>query len=175
MKKYIVSLLVVIFVLSVAFIANAIRMNVAIPYESILAHMPWPAAGDMRYHLIVHKPYKEWATWPGMEKMQKSVEPHGSFHTIYVNKISIDSIKKGKGMANNAIVVIENYAQNKTLMSVSVMYKVKKYNPDGGDWFWANYESKFNILEEGKVKKCLGCHSTVKDKDYIFSGKVTGQ
>lgn len=176
MRKFIVPLLVVIFVLSISLVSFAVHEEVGvIPYESILKHMPWPAAGDLRYHITVHKPYKEWATWPGMEEMHKGTEPHGSFHTTYVNKIALDSIPKGKGMANNAIIIKENYAPNKNLMSVSVMYKVKDYNSESANWFWANYDAKFNILEEGKVKSCLGCHSTVKDNDYIFSGKVTGE
>lgn len=76
---------------------------------------------------------------------------------------------------NGAIIVKENYDKNKKLMAVTVMYKVKNYNPGGGDWFWVKYDADFEILEEGKIKGCIDCHGTVKENDYIFTGKVTGK
>lgn len=75
-------------------------------------------------------------------------------------------------MNNNSLIVKENYAPNKKLVAISVMYKVKGYNPEGGDWYWAQYDADFNVLSEGKVKGCLDCHSTAKDNDYIFTGDV---
>ncbi|MCK5511788.1 MAG: cytochrome P460 family protein, partial [Thermodesulfovibrionia bacterium] len=80
-----------------------------------------------------------------------------------------------KGMANNSIIVKENYAPNKKLIAITVMYKVRGYNPKMGDWFWVKYDANFDILAEGKIKDCLNCHSTVKNNDYIFGGKVTGK
>ncbi len=75
-------------------------------------------------------------------------------------------------MKNNSIIVKENYTPDKELVAVTVMYKVRGYNPEAGDWFWAKYGPRFEILAEGKVQDCLTCHSSVKDNDYIFSGKV---
>jgi hypothetical protein len=89
-----------------------------------------------------------------------------------VNDIALKSIKKKKGMANNSIIVKENYAPNKQLVAVTAMYKVKGYNPADGDWFWVKYDADFEVLAEGKVKGCLACHGTVKDNDYIFIDKV---
>jgi hypothetical protein len=75
-------------------------------------------------------------------------------------------------MVNNSIILKENYAPNKKLMAVTVMYKVKGYNPNDGDWFWVKYDRNFKVLSEGKVPDCLGCHRTVKNNDYLFTGKV---
>ncbi|NIM14569.1 MAG: hypothetical protein GTO45_21320, partial [Candidatus Aminicenantes bacterium] len=105
----------------------------------------------------------------------KGTEPHGSLLTTYVNERALKSIKDKSGMANNSIIVKENYAPNKDLIAVTVMYKVKGYNPEGGDWFWVKYDAKFKTLAEGKVEGCLACHGTVKGNDYIFTGKVTGK
>ncbi|RJQ18655.1 MAG: hypothetical protein C4560_07065 [Nitrospiraceae bacterium] len=135
--------------------------------------MPRPSAGDLRYHMTIHKSYREWAEWPGKGKMYKGREPHGAFLTTYVNETALDSIKKAKGMAEHSIIVKENYDPGKKLTAVTVMYKVKAYNPEGGDWFWVKYDPDFNVLGEGKIKACLDCHGTVKDNDYIFTGKVT--
>ncbi|MBI4698836.1 MAG: cytochrome P460 family protein [Nitrospirae bacterium] len=143
--------------------------------RTISSHMPWADAGDIRYHITIHMPYHKWDKWPGKGEMYKGREPHGSLLTTFVNKNALDSIKKVKGMADEAMIVKENYDQNKALMAITVMYKVKGYNPEGGDWFYAKYDPEFNILAEGKVKECMDCHGTVKDNDYLFTGKVTGK
>lgn len=176
MKRFVVCLVVVgIIVCAMAF-AYAGHEHVVIPFERIVygekTSMPLPSAGDVRQHIIGQEPYKKWQLWPGKGEMYKGKEPHGSLLTTYVNDIALNSIKKLKGMANNSIIVKENYAPNKKLVAVTVMYKVKGYNPDNGDWFWAKYDAEFNVLNEGKVKGCLACHGTVKDNDYIFTGEV---
>ncbi len=173
MKKYFVILLTLLIV-SIAFISYAGHERV-VPYESVLKHMPWASGGDLRYHITIHKPYHKWAMWPGKGEMYKGKEPHGAFLTTYVNENALDSIKKMNGMTEHAIIVKENYSPNKELMAITVMYKVKGYNPEGGDWFWAKYDPKFNILAEGKVKECIDCHASEKNNDYIFTGKVTGK
>ena len=176
MKKYVVILSVVFVVIAVVAAYDGHPQETTIlPYESVIRHMPWAGGGDVRYHITIHKPYKKWATWPRKGKMYKGKEPHGAFLTTYVNEMALDSINKAQGMADRSIIVKENYDNNKQLTAITVMYKIKGYNPDSGDWFWAKYDPKFNILAEGKVKDCLDCHGTVKDNDYIFTGKVMGK
>jgi hypothetical protein len=177
MKKYVAVLLTGVFVIVAVAVSYAGHdtMPPVFPYESAIKHMPWAAGGDVRFHITIHKPYKNWDKWPGKGEMYPGKEPHGAFLTTYVNEAALDSIKKLNGMADKSIIVKENYDSNKTLMAITVMYKVKDYNKDGGDWFWAKYDPKFNILAEGKVEGCLKCHGSTKDNDYIFTGKVTGK
>ena len=78
-------------------------------------------------------------------------------------------------MADNSIVVKENYDKAKQLTSVTVMRKVKGYNPEKGDWFWARFSADSKITHEGKVEMCYGCHASADDNDYIFVGKVTAK
>lgn len=134
--------------------------------------MPQPDSGDLRHHITGHMPYKkDFSIFPGTTEMYKGTEPHGSFITIYVNDIALKSVKKKK-YNNNSIILKENYTPEKKLAAVTVMYKVKGYNPEGGDWFWVKYDPAFKVLKEGKVKGCLGCHSKAKSSDYIFTGKA---
>jgi hypothetical protein len=177
MKRTVGVLVVAAFVLSTVFIAYAVHVDVAIPYESLFlgekSSMPMANAGDLRHHIVSHMPYKkEFSLWPGKGEKYEGTEPHGSLLTTYVNDRALKAIKKKSGMENNAIIVKENYAPNKDLVAVTVMYKIKGFNPEGGDWFWAKYGPKFEILAEGKVKGCLTCHGTVKENDYIFTGEV---
>jgi hypothetical protein len=46
------------------------------------------------------------------------------------------------------------------------MYKVKDYNPDAGDWFWAKYGPTGEVMAAGKIDSCINCHR--KGKDYRF-------
>lgn len=177
MKKYGAVLLVMMFVVILAYNAHAVH-GMSIPYEETYDHYkmkPRPGAGDMRYYITGHKPYRIWAKWPGKKGMYKGKEPHGALLMTYVNRIALKSIKEQSSMANNSIIIKENYTSNRELKGISVMYKVRGYNPGGGDWFWASYDASFNTIEEGKVEGCLGCHSRAKRNDYIFTGKVAGK
>jgi hypothetical protein len=72
-------------------------------------------------------------------------------------------------------VVKENYNADKQLTSVTIMNKIKGYNPEGGDWFWVRFSPDSKVTDEGKVAMCLGCHAVAKENDYIYTGKVTAK
>ena len=120
-------------------------------------------------------PYTKWALWPGKGKLFRGTEPHGFYITVYVNNIGLESIKRANGMADNSIVLKENYNADKQLTSVTVMQKAKGYDPDGGDWFWVRFGPDSKVTAEGKVIMCLGCHTVAKDNDFIYTGKVTAK
>jgi hypothetical protein len=92
-----------------------------------------------------------------------------------VNDTALESIRKAGGMADNSIVIKENYNADKQLTSVTAMQKAKGYNPEGGDWFWVRFGPDSKVTDEGKVMMCLGCHAVAKDNDYIYTGKVTAK
>lgn len=173
------TLLLILFVPVFLFTATALagHDHMVIPYEAqalgMRSVMPIPAGGDLRHHIVSQEPYKKnFTLWPGKGELYAGKEPHGSLLTTYVNEIALRSIEKQKGMENNSIIVKENYTPEKKLAAVTVMYKVKGYNPDGGDWFWVKYDPNYDILAEGKVEGCLNCHGSAKANDYVFTGKV---
>ena len=174
MRKFAILLLTIVVVASFALVAYAGHESIIYPYDGIFGHnetMPLPASGDLRHYITSHVPYKKGFTmFPGTTAMFKGTEPHGSFITVYVNDFALKSVK-AKGYSNNSIILKENYNAQKKLEAITVMYKVKGYNPDGGDWFWAKYDPAFQVLNEGKVKGCLDCHSKAKGNDYTFTGK----
>ena len=61
---------------------------------------------------------------------------------------------------------------NFDLAAITVMYKVKGYNPEGNDWFWVKYAADGKAQAEGKVQGCINCHGKKKDNDYIFIGSI---
>jgi hypothetical protein len=115
----------------------------------------------------------KWKKWPGTTVMYPGPEPHGAFLTTYVNETAFKAItgKKGK-FPDGAIIAQDNFSKNKKLKFISVMYKVKGYNPQGGDWFWAQYKPDGRIDSQGKVDECIKCHAAQKGNDYVYTSKL---
>lgn len=139
------------------------------------AAMPGADAEKLHQYLTKEKPYTAWNLWPGKGKLYQGTEPHGALLTTYVNDVALKSIKAQKGMADGAIIVKENYMPDKMLAAITVMYKVKGYNPEGGDWFWLKFAPDGKIEVSGKsgmADMCIGCHAKAKGNDYLFTGTV---
>lgn len=58
------------------------------------------------------------------------------------------------------------------LKALTVMYKVKGYDAEHNDWFWASYLPDGEIVAEGMVKECNDCHGQRKDNDYIMTDEI---
>ncbi|MBI4687807.1 MAG: cytochrome P460 family protein [Nitrospirae bacterium] len=149
--------------------ANAIHE--IIPSETQIPE-PGADAEKLNDYIIKYNPYRAWAMWPGKGKLYKAVEPHGALLTTFVNNTAYYSIKKKKGMPDASIIAKENYSAEKKFTALTVMYKVKGYNPEAGDWFWAKYRPDGTAEASGKVKMCIDCHSKAKDNDFIMTSKV---
>lgn len=132
------------------------------------------ADGKAVYDYITKtNPYQKWAFYPGKGKLYEGKHPHGALLTTYV---SADALKAIEGKAgkfpDGAIIVKENYMADKTLDAVTVMYRVKGFDAEAGDWFWAKYSAKGNIDAAGKVGMCSGCHTAAINNDWVFTGPV---
>lgn len=134
-----------------------------------------PAANGKAVYDYITKtsPYQQWSLFPGKEKLYVGKHPHGAFLTTYVNGAALKGIEGKVGtLADGSIIVKENYMPDKTLGAVTVMYRVKGYDPNAGDWFWAKYKEDGSIEKEGKVAGCIGCHTAAIQNDWIFTGPV---
>jgi hypothetical protein len=136
-----------------------------------MTDMPAADADAFWDYITDRNPYTEWKFYPGHEGMYPGQSPHGAFLKLYVNQAAYDAVQAGqKTMPPGAILVKENYAENKkTLAAVTPMYKVAGYNPEAGDWFWAKYGADGKIAAAGKPDGCINCHRSVKNNDWIFS------
>jgi hypothetical protein len=132
-------------------LAFAFAVHEIIPSETQLA-LPGPDAGQLNEYIVRYNPYTSWDLWP--------------------NDSAYYSIKNKAPMTDGAIIAKENYTADKKFVALTVMYKIKGYNPEAGDWFWVKYAPDGKVLASGKVKGCIQCHSAKKDNDYIFTGKV---
>ena len=164
-------LLAVGFLLTVCSLAFAIHETQ--PAET---QVPLPGADAVKLYeyLTKQKPYTSWEMWPGKGKMYKGSQPHGVFLTTYLNDTALFGIKAKNGaMPDSAIIAKENYGADKKFIALSVMYKIKGYNPAAADWFWAKYDGSGKVLASGKAEACIRCHEMSKDNDYVYSGKLT--
>ena len=117
--------------------------------------------------------YRNWQMWPGKTALYPGTQPHGALLTTYVNDVAYKAIKAKKGkLPNGSIVVKENYMPDKSLGALTVMYKVKGFNSEANDWFWAKYMPDGKIEAEGKVEMCIGCHGMKKDNDYVLTAPL---
>jgi hypothetical protein len=117
-------------------------------------------------------PYTGWELWPGKGKFYEGTEPHGILLTTYANDVAQHAVKYHlPKYPDGSIIVKENYTPAKTLAAVTVMQKIKGYNPSAGDWFWVKYGPDGTIMKEGKVGGCIKCHTDAKKTDYVFTAR----
>lgn len=151
-----------------------IGVFIAIMYFFVSAsdgdNMPEADGSQLWDYITDINPYDNWGHWPGFEGMYKGESPHGAYLKLYINPEAKEAVEtEYRIMPDNAILVLENYNEERKLFSVTTMYKVKNYNPDAGDWFWAEYGTDGEIMEAGKVISCIGCHSEKVSDDYIYT------
>jgi hypothetical protein len=106
---------------------------------------------------------------PGYESLAMVKSPHGEWVRVLANPIALKAAREGKKiLPGGAIIMKENYDKDKKLVALTPMYRVKGFNPEGGDWFWVKYAPDGTAMAEGKIQGCIDCHATVKDTDWRF-------
>jgi hypothetical protein len=134
--------------------------------------LPVKEVGQLHQYITEKNPYTGWKLWPGTTKLYPGKQPHGAFLTTYVNNIALKSLNEGdKKFPQGSIIVKENYTAAKELAAITVMYKVDGYNPLTGDWYWLKFKTDGSVEAEGAVTSCIGCHSAMVDKDWVFTDK----
>jgi len=119
-------------------------------HETQIDGQKFPLVGadaDKLYNFITKaKPnYSQWNLLPGTKELSPAKAPHGALGSVYINTIALDSMKDEKGMPDGSIIVMENYTDDKKLEGCAVMYKIKDYNPEAGDWFWVKYSDPMDM------------------------------
>ncbi|MEK7699253.1 MAG: cytochrome P460 family protein, partial [Planctomycetota bacterium] len=102
-----------------------------------------------------------------------STMPPGNMLKLYVNDIALETIRYKKGVfSDGALLIKENYTDDKKLFLITVMHKVKGFNPPGHDWYWIKYRPDGEARLEGKADPCINCHVGVANNDYVFTGNI---
>jgi len=132
---------------------------------SAMAKMPGPDPDELWEYITETSPYTQWKFWDDHQGMLEGRAPHGPFHKVYVNDKAYNS--PAFPLADGAIEVKENYNKKKKLAAITVMYKVKGYNPKAGDWFWVKYSPRGKAKPYGKLKGCISCHGAYEGNDFV--------
>lgn len=127
------------------------------------------------YLVQVH--YENWAPAPGQGlQAYPGQSPHGAFLKMYLNRIAAAD---PKNLPPGSIIIKENYGKDKTtLMAVTVMYRVKGFDPQHYDWYWVKYNADGTVAQTppekgsmpiaGRFQSCIQCHAGAKGGDFVF-------
>ncbi|BCS96736.1 hypothetical protein DSLASN_23680 [Desulfoluna limicola] len=146
--------------------AVAVLMFIGIGVVNAMMPAPNP---DKLWRFITHESaYDTWGFWGDHEGLQSGAAPHGPYHKVYVNKRGLYSMTAPAQYGT--LIVKENYGDEmgKDLKAVTVMYKVRGYNPEAGDWYWVKYSPKGVAETYGRPQGCINCHASLADNDYIM-------
>lgn len=128
--------------------------------------MPGADAAALWKHITETAPYAKWSAWPDHQGMKPGRAPHGEKNKVFVNDILLQA--QSVPAPYGSIQVKENYDNKEKLQAITVMYKIKGFNPKDGDWFWAKYTPDGKPGPAGKVDGCINCHGSASRNDYIF-------
>ncbi|MEM7453343.1 MAG: cytochrome P460 family protein [Planctomycetota bacterium] len=117
--------------------------------------------------------YRNWSPAPGSgDRFNRGSGPHEILNKLYMNRSAVTSIDD---LPYGSVIVMENYASDRSLISISAMMKSDRFNPRGGDWFWVEYDADGNVISDevgiisGRLDSCIQCHSSAGGDDFIFS------
>ena len=161
-------------------------------------------AGQLWDYLLANN-YKHWTAGPGktinhfsnqdadLTSYNSNGNPHGTYLKSYMNR-------KAAGNPENlpvgSIVILENYRKDKSLESISVMYRSPGFNPSANDWYWVKYNADGSVatapakvaydangIEQtyasnianhsggklmGRANSCIACHQQSGGTDLAF-------
>lgn len=79
---------------------------------------------------------------------------------VFANEVGAAALaSRAKDVPVGAVVVQEHYEADGRAGPVMVMEKkAKGFSPEHGDWRWVVVGSKGQLVEDGVVETCTGCH-----------------
>jgi cytochrome P460 len=128
--------------------------------------LPGADAAAVWNYITKTSPYKNWGSWPDYQGPQRARSPHGPYNKVYVNGLGLSSKKAPAKYGTMEVKVAQS--KDGKVKNITVQYKVKGYNQEAGDWFWAMYSPEGKVGKAGKIKGCIRCHGAMADNDFIM-------
>ena len=143
---------------------------------------------DQFWKYLIGNNYKNWSPGPGQTgDFYTGQNPHGALLKMYLNRTAAG---RTQDFPMGSVIILENYRADKSLKTISVMYRTDGFNPQGNDWYWVDYhpdgtvvkststnDSKINnvSLNSGNMQKtmgrasnCISCHQSGEGVDFVF-------
>ena len=159
------------------------------------------------WNYLLSNNYKHWSPAPGKPANHFSsrtivksgaVSPHGTNVKMYVNRTAASN---PDAPPVGSVLIMENYRQDKSLESISVMYRTPGFNPSANDWYWVNYNPDGSVASQqgaagligsidhngvsqasaaapipkklvGRSQSCIQCHKTGGGDLAFFNNKI---
>ncbi len=119
--------------------------------------------------ITVESSFKNYSEWPKDSGLQPGQSPHGVWHRVFANNSLFDALPVADSTApEGSLIVKENFDSSKKLGSITVMAKVKGYDPESGDWYWAMFDPEGKVLKEGSPGGCISCHAGMRSNDFVI-------
>lgn len=78
-------------------------------------------------------------------------------------------IEKARRYPNGALVVKENFNEQRKLTGITAMLKRDGYDHADRNWVMAAYTPEGKVVAFGKVPACIACHAMVTKQDFVFA------
>lgn len=126
-----------------------------------------------RYLVKKDAAYNTWKVLEHEPPKDDSDNPHGRVSRTYANEIAS---KDPANLPLGSILVREDYDDKRKRQSVSILYRVKDYDKEHGNWYYLRFNENGTVARAedkkalaGKVTSCIECHAKAGGKDYVFS------
>ena len=94
---------------------------------------------------------------------------HGSKVKTFLDEKGFESYeKKSFPYPDGTMAVKESFSSDGKLNRLYLMKKIKGYDPENNDWYYALMSTEGKPSQSGKVSFCIQCHTSAKDKDYLY-------
>jgi hypothetical protein len=131
------------------------------------------SAASLWKRISVEADYHKYSYWPGHDGMKPGRAPHGPFNRVFVNSQILEALPiADKKVPLGGIIVKEGYDIDKEFNNISVMVKVKDYDTNEDDWYWAQYTPEGKVMSSGKVETCINCHKAFAKNDLCIIYKL---
>ncbi len=153
-----------------------------------LADTPDKPFEDRFWKYLIGNNYKNWAPGPGQTgDFYTGQNPHGALLKMYLNRTAAGGTHD---FPMGSVIILENYRADKSLRSISVMYRTKGFNPQGNDWYWIDYHPDGTVVKSlvaagtninnvslgagqlqktmGRAANCMDCHQNGEGMDFVF-------
>jgi len=113
---------------------------------------------------------------PRESKSSQDKDEHaGGFGVSYANELALEALTAQpiRKLPPGSIIVREKLRKAddvQPLMLAAMIKRLPGFNPKGGDWeFVVTNGAMSNIIKRTKGGECRNCHSTRKDRDFVFA------
>jgi hypothetical protein len=118
---------------------------------------------------------KDWEAPEGWEGLQESAlesdGAHGSYTRVRMNSRAAGTLG-GDVIDGGVMVTVDVDEDAATTLRFTAMRKIPGYSEEYGDWFWASYTPKGEVLLSGTpTHSCVYCH--MNGTDYVWSAWLT--